>query len=399
MAGNPFGFGTNLLATLTRPTADPRVLGTADDWAQDCTNPAAQDGTMDSSAWANEITANLRALVRMNGLTGSGAKIVDDDNSDSMLVSALRHYVQRGRANYAVDTGAADTYVITPTPVPPELVDGMCFDVRIGNTNTTTAPTLTIGTSTFQIKNLAGNNVAKGQIPGGQVVRFRYHASTNTVRVWSGVLVAPATVLTLFDAVGAATWTPQATSRMAFYAMWGGGGSGGNGQNGGSASGGCGGEFRFGLLRAHIDYTPGVGVALTVGAGAASNPANGGDGFAGGSSSIAALAQAAGGRGGLGTQTPGVYQAGVANTAVGFGGIAIPGMPSAAGNAYWAGPGGGAFGSQGARPKLIQGGSFVPGEAGAFPGGAGGGSGAAPGNYPLGGPGAKGAIAIVDIGQ
>lgn len=205
MTGNPFGWGTNLLATLTRPSSltDPRVLGATDDFMQDCSSPTAQDGTQFSAEQANEVVANLRALLRANGFKADGVtKIIAEDHSDGMLAAALMQYVQRGRANFCVDSGAADALAFTPNPLPAEIIDGMTFRAKTAHANATTAPTLTIATSggafgPYPIKKRNGASPAIGDLVAGVEVSYRFDAAT-TAFVASGVMASD---------LALATWT------------------------------------------------------------------------------------------------------------------------------------------------------------------------------------------------
>ena len=189
MTGNPFGWGTNLLATLARPSsgADPRILGSVDDWMQDCSSPAAQDGTQFSAEQANEMVANVRALLRANGFRADGVTpVVTEDHSDGMLAAALLNALQRRRPNYCVDTGAADAIVANPAPTPAELVDGMEFLVKVANPNATTAPTANIGgTGAKTIKRVDGSAVAAGDV-AAVFTTLRYDKTADVWKLAAG---------------------------------------------------------------------------------------------------------------------------------------------------------------------------------------------------------------------
>jgi hypothetical protein len=179
-----FRYGTNLLASLTRPATDTRAAAAADDFAVDCSSPTAQDGTENSAEWANEVTVNLRGLVRANGSTVAGAPVVAETGGDTQLLLGVQNYVQRGRATYCVDSGAADAYVITPTPTPPEILDGMEFLIEFSAANATIAPTLTCPglTGAKTIKNSAGGALAAADIIAN-AARVRWNAGSGFWRV------------------------------------------------------------------------------------------------------------------------------------------------------------------------------------------------------------------------
>jgi hypothetical protein len=199
--GDPFGFGTNLLGQTVRPSSDPRVLTTSDTFAVDCSSPAAEDGTDISAEWANEIVANLRALLRANGKKIDGVTpIVTEDHSDGMLSAALLNALQRGRPNYCVDSGAADAIVANPPVAPAELVDGMEFAVKAAHANATTAPTANIGgTGALPLKLSNGAAPAVGDI-SAVVTRIRYDAGTNA---WRLAGLAPSQIGALMPSIPA----------------------------------------------------------------------------------------------------------------------------------------------------------------------------------------------------
>lgn len=199
---------------------------------------------------------------------------------------------------------------------------------------------------------------------------------------------------------GTSNITVPSWARRMRWRAWGGGGAGGNGQNGGAAGGGGGGEYREGVIwvKSGGVVQPGDTITAIVGAGGAVNTANGGNGGNGGSSSLSCsssgtIAVAVGGSGGLGTGIPIVYQVGGNGGSGGAGGyLSIPGSKGGSGAPWQAGVGGSAFGAPVAATQFIS--SQQAGVAGVKPGGAGSGSGATYGFYPLGGAGAAGRIDI-----
>lgn len=128
---DPFGFGTNLLGVTSRPSGEPRVFTSSDTFAVDCSSAAADDGTDISAEWANELVGNLRSFLRANGNKLDGVtKIISEDHSDAMILNAALHLIQRGRTNYAVDTGTQNALAVTLNPAPAELLDGMRITVK-----------------------------------------------------------------------------------------------------------------------------------------------------------------------------------------------------------------------------------------------------------------------------
>lgn len=129
---DPFGYGTNLLGVTTRPSGDPRVLTAQDTFSVDCSSSTANDGTQASAEQSNEVTANLRALLRVNGNLATGLPVVPENNQDGALASAAISLVQRGAVVSATDTGSANAMAVTISPAPPEFVNGMVIRVRKG---------------------------------------------------------------------------------------------------------------------------------------------------------------------------------------------------------------------------------------------------------------------------
>ncbi|WP_316168973.1 MULTISPECIES: hypothetical protein [unclassified Bradyrhizobium] len=121
----------------TRP-ADSRatngaVVGAADTWFQDCTSPTANDGTKVMAAWLNGIMGQLRNAIRGNGnlVATSQPVVTESDADDAMLLKAMQYLIQRGKAKFAQDTGTASNVVVTLSPPPPELVEGMVMAVKM----------------------------------------------------------------------------------------------------------------------------------------------------------------------------------------------------------------------------------------------------------------------------
>ncbi len=127
----------------TRP-ADSRstngaVVGAADTWFQDCTSPAANDGTKVMAAWLNGIMGQLRNAIRGNGnlLSSSTPVVVENDTDDSMLWKAIQYLFQRNKPKYAQDiSNLANTITVTLSPSPAEYTEGMMVIAKINNNST-----------------------------------------------------------------------------------------------------------------------------------------------------------------------------------------------------------------------------------------------------------------------
>lgn len=167
-------------STSVRP-GDSRSFGGTDRFFQNCTAPDSEDGTNIEAEFLNQLTALLRSLARANGLTGAAAHIVAENNADDdVLTKAVQHLLQRNRPKFAVDTGAADALVVTLSPAPAELVDGMEILVRPVATSLTATPTIIVnGLGAVTIVDTDGSTLQPGDIKLGQFLPLAYRSSTN----------------------------------------------------------------------------------------------------------------------------------------------------------------------------------------------------------------------------
>lgn len=90
----------------------------------------------------------------------------------------LMNELYEGRASYYADSGAADAYVIAPSPAIQARTAGLTFAVKIGAGNDSTGvsggPTLNDGIGSQTIINVDGTTVAAGEIQGGGVHLFAW---------------------------------------------------------------------------------------------------------------------------------------------------------------------------------------------------------------------------------
>lgn len=114
--------------------------------------------------------------------------------------------IKQGKITYAVDTGAADAYVVSLPHAPSAYGDGLLVDVKIGAGNTNTGPCV-INVNTLgdvAIKNYAGSDPEAGDLPAGSVIPMR-HNGTNFRIIGSPYGAAAATaadvILTHADVV------------------------------------------------------------------------------------------------------------------------------------------------------------------------------------------------------
>lgn len=101
--------------------------------------------------------------------------------------------LQRQTGNYAVDTGATNTLVVTLSPVPASYTNlvGSPVRVKVGHTTTTGGPTLNVnGLGAKTIVNLDGSALDLGQLPVGGIVEFLYDGTNFQVNVQRGLTYA-----------------------------------------------------------------------------------------------------------------------------------------------------------------------------------------------------------------
>jgi hypothetical protein len=161
-------------AVTTRPD-DNRAFGTVDTWFKDCSDPAVDDGTEFGAAFFNAVLANLRALARGNGLTGSATEIVAQDNADdSLLLKSVTNLIQRGQPRYSDDAGADGTIVVTLSPVPKEYKKGMVIVTKAAASNSGTTTLNANGLGAVSVVRQDGSPLNPGDILAGGLYAFGY---------------------------------------------------------------------------------------------------------------------------------------------------------------------------------------------------------------------------------
>lgn len=156
-------------AVTSRP-ADTRIFAAIDTFFKDCTSPTSNDGTKLQAAFMNGALAQLRAAIRGNGNTAISSPIVTEDNTDdAMLLSAIKHLMQRGLTNYATDTGTANAIVLALSPAPAEFKNGLVVRFKKKLTNTLgSGMTLTLNAlGTKAVKRADGTNPGVGDLIDG----------------------------------------------------------------------------------------------------------------------------------------------------------------------------------------------------------------------------------------
>lgn len=369
---------------------------------------------------ASNASTTVKGIVQLPTQAQVDAKTTTGSTS---ALLALTPDKQRSTllSDYKPDTGAADAYIIAPSPTVTALTVGQRFSFKVLNTNTGTS-TLVVNalTGTAIFKNNGSTVLAAGDFVAGQVVEVEYNGingfmlmtpvgggtglpTTSSAAINRFLTTTNGTSLTFgvpFDLqtfTSSGTWT-KATNltgdEMIFVQCWGGGGGGAGVTNATTEAGGGGGGGGYTEERYRASDL-GSTVTVTIGAGGAGGTA-GNAGTTGSATTFGSLVSAAGGIGGI-VGSDGVAGAGSAGGAgsLGFGTSVYEGGAGGAANTvgtrstFGGGGGGGGriSGSGGAGAAAYFGGAG--GGGGSASGGSGGAGGAAKTGY--GGAGGSGA--------
>jgi hypothetical protein len=278
-------------------------------------------------------------------------------------------------AHAGADAVNTNAYAATVSPAITALADGMSFDLKATNVNTSATCTFNpSGLGAISIYRYDGSALQVGDIAASPYhARLVYDAVSNKLLLQNPALLAapPAGVTSVWSQTAAGTYTFTAPKTGLYWCEVVGGGGGGAGTNGSSSSGGGGGSG--GYSAKWIYLTAGQTVtAIVGGGGAGGSAANPSTAATGGTTSFGAYIQATGGVGGI-NNAAGTTSAGGA-PGVGSGGqINIYGANGGDGNPLNAAVQGGAGASSirgGGGRTAIGGGSVANGLA---PGSGGGG--------------------------
>lgn len=195
MALDIVGPSSNAPNVITTRPADTRVFGADDTWFKDCT-PGNNDGTKVQAGFLNGMIAQVRKLIRGNGLNASSQNIVPEDNTDDfMMLRAIWHLIQRAQPTYADGVGSGNAVTIAPTPACNEYVKGLTF--RIKWPADCAAGAVTVAASGLPPVNVVrtnGANPIAGDLVKNMIVELTYDGSRfQIVGSPPNVLAAPRT--------------------------------------------------------------------------------------------------------------------------------------------------------------------------------------------------------------
>jgi hypothetical protein len=245
---------------------------------------------------SNQLNKTLRQPTIMAAVIGqliadaAGQNAVDD-GTIAALERNLANVI-RGYAAYSADTGAANSYVLTLSPVPTAYFTGMVVCFVPANSNTGASG---INVNGIGLKDLRKANTV--QLNAGDVV-----SGSVAVAVYNGtrfILINPAYAGVLLNVqvfTSSGTYTPTPGTNSVMVEVLGGGGAGGGAVAQSSSQtngGGGGGSGAYGRSRITSGFS---GATVTIGAGGTG--VSGANGNNGGSSSFGALVSAPGGVGG-----------------------------------------------------------------------------------------------------
>lgn len=137
--------------------------------------PATQPGDF----WFHQIGEELRAIVVAAGLAPSTA-------NTAQVLEAIQRLIDAQSGNYALDTGAANAYVVALNPTIAAYTEGLSIRVKAINANTG-ASTLDAGGGVVALVNDIGGALANGDIPAGVVLSVVFVATNNHFRILSQV--------------------------------------------------------------------------------------------------------------------------------------------------------------------------------------------------------------------
>lgn len=310
----PDAFGAAQAASVRPSYVPTNGAGDPETWAQDCTSPAADDGTEWRSALLNILLAQLRGVPRKSGVAISNL-------DDLLLARAIR---SQGLNFVPTIGGTANALTATLDPAPADwaALTGTPFRFVVGTTNT--------GAATLNLNGLGAKDIVypgdnspllAGELIVGAVRTGLYDGTRVQLidagsRARAGVSFRGMVLFTVSGTFTPATYGLTIRDRLLIF-CW---GAGGGGCAAASTWGGAGGGGGLSIKSADCPASP---VTVTVGAGAAGDP-GGTPAGAGGTTSFGSISSATGGGGGgSGPGAGGVGVGGDANFSGASGGDVI----------------------------------------------------------------------------
>ncbi len=127
--------------------------------------------TIPGAHWFYQIGEELRAVLVAAGITPDLANV-------GQLSEAIQRLIDAQSGNYALDTGAANAYVVALSPAITAYTDGMTVRVKAVNASTG-ASTLDAGAGAVALVNDVGGALVGGDVPAASIFAATYIASAN----------------------------------------------------------------------------------------------------------------------------------------------------------------------------------------------------------------------------
>lgn len=137
----------------------------------------ATPATKGGAFWFHQIGEELRAVLTAAGITPS-------TSNNAQLLEAIQRIIDAQSGNYALDTGAANAYVIALDPAIAAYTNGMTVRVKIVNANTG-ASTLNAGGGAVALVNDVGGALVAGDVPADGIIAATYITSANKFYITS----------------------------------------------------------------------------------------------------------------------------------------------------------------------------------------------------------------------
>lgn len=151
----------------------------------------ATPATKGGAFWFHQIGEEMRAVLVAAGITPSTA-------NNAQLLEAIQRLIDAQSGNYALDTGAANAYVVALSPAITAYANGMTVRVKAVNKNTG-ASTLNAGAGAVALLNDVGSALVDGDVPAGGIFTATYIASANGFYI-TGLVPSQAMSVTAADA-------------------------------------------------------------------------------------------------------------------------------------------------------------------------------------------------------
>jgi hypothetical protein len=138
-----------------------------------------RDGSMVGSILPTEFNANfLNSLQEELANVIEGAGLTLSSAFNTQLYESIQRLIDAQSGNYALDTGAANAYVVAISPAIAAYTNGMTVRFRVVNGNTG-ASTLNAGAGAVPLVNDVAGALVLGDAPAGGIITATYDSSLN----------------------------------------------------------------------------------------------------------------------------------------------------------------------------------------------------------------------------